>query len=182
MNVADWIILLVLLLSIAQAASSGFFQEAFGIAGLVFGYLIAAWGYRNMADHLASNVSSRWLAEIVAFLAIFLAVMVVAGVLGRIVRWMMKEAGLKLVDRFLGGALGLVRGCLLVAIVLVSMTAFTPTSRWLQGSSLAPYFQVVGRSAIWVAPSELRVKFYEGLDYVRKAQNPATTPARPAAK
>jgi hypothetical protein len=69
-----------------------------------------------------------------------------------------------------------------VAIVLVSMTAFTPTSRWLQGSSLAPYFQVVGRAAIWVAPSELRAKFYEGLDYVRKAQNPATTPARPAAK
>jgi len=181
-NVADWIILLVLLLSIAQAASSGFFQEAFGIAGLVFGYLIAAWGYRSLADHFASAISSRWLGEIVAFLAIFLGVMIVAGILGRIVRWMMKEAGLKLVDRFLGGALGLVRGCLLVAIVLVSMTAFTPTSRWLQGSSLAPYFQVVGRAAIWVAPSELRAKFYEGLDYVRKAQNPATTPARPAAK
>ncbi len=51
MNVADWIIVLVVLLSIAQAASSGFFQEAFSIAGLVFGYLIAAWGYRNLADH-----------------------------------------------------------------------------------------------------------------------------------
>jgi hypothetical protein len=66
---------------------------------------------------------------------------------------------------------------LLVAIVLVSMTAFTPTSRWLQGSSMAPYFLVVGRAATWVAPSELRAKFYEGLDYVRKAQAPATTPA-----
>ena len=170
--------MLVLLLSIAQAASSGFFQEAFSIAGLVFGYLIAAWGYRSLANHFASNVSSQWLAEIVAFLAIFLAVMVVAGVLGRIVRWMMKEAGLKVVDRFLGGALGLVRGCLLVATVLVSMTAFTPTSRWLQGSSLAPYFQVVGRAAIWVAPSELRAKFYEGLDYLRKAQIPAHPPGK----
>jgi membrane protein required for colicin V production len=176
-NVADWIILLVLLLSIAQAASSGFFQEAFGIAGLVFGYLIAAWGYRSLADHFASYISSRWLGEIVAFLAIFLGVMIVAGILGRIVRWIMKEAGLKVVDRFLGGALGLVRGCLLVAIVLVSMTAFTPTSRWLQGSSLAPYFLVVGRAAIWVAPSELRAKFYQGLDYVRKAQSTAQTPA-----
>lgn len=179
MNIADWIIVLVLLLSIAQAASSGFFQEAFSIAGLVFGYLVAAWGYRNLAAHFVSDSSSNWLAQIVSFLAIFLAVMVVAGVLGRLVRWMMKEAGLKGVDRFLGGALGLVRGCLLVAIVLVSMTAFTPTSRWLQGSSLAPYFQVVGRAAIWVAPSELRAKFYEGLDYVRKAQTQATTPAGP---
>ena len=178
MNVADWIILLVLALSVVQAASSGFFQEAFGIAGLVFGYLIAAWGYRHLADHFASYISSRWLGEIVAFLAIFLGVMVVAGVLGKIVRWIMKEAGLNVVDRFLGGALGLVRGCLLVAIVLVSMTAFTPTSRWLQGSGMAPYFLVVGRAAIWVAPAELRAKFYQGLDYLRKAQVPAHTPAK----
>jgi membrane protein required for colicin V production len=172
-NIADWVILLVLLLSVVQAASTGFFQEAFGIAGLVFGYLIAAWGYRHLADHFAAYISSRWLGEIVAFLAIFLGVMIVAGVLGRIVRWIVREAGLNTLDRFMGGALGLVKGCLLVAIVLVSMTAFTPTSRWLQGSNLAPYFLVVGRAAIWVAPSELRAKFYQGLDYVRKAQMPA---------
>jgi len=169
-NIADWIILLVLLVSVIQAASSGFFQEIFGIAGLVFGYLIAAWRYRHLADHFAAYISSRWLGEIVAFLAIFLGVMVLAGVLGKIIRWAMKEAGLSVIDRFLGGILGLVRGCLLIAIVLVGMTAFTPTSRWLQNSSLSPYFLVVGRAAIWVAPTELRSQFYKGLDYLRKAQ------------
>ena len=170
MNIADWIILLVLLVSVVQAASSGFFQEIFGIAGLVFGYLIAAWQYRHLADHFATYISSRWLGEIAAFLAIFLGVMVLAGVLGKIVRWAMKEAGLSVIDRVLGGILGLVRGCLLIAIVLVGMTAFTPTSRWLQNASLSPYFLVVGRAAIWVAPTELRSQFYKGLDYLRKAQ------------
>jgi len=169
-NIADWIILLVLLISVIQAASSGFFQEAFGIAGLVLGYLIAAWEYRRLAGHFVEHVSSWWLADIVGFLTIFLGVMILAGVLGKIVRWVMKEAGLSFVDRFFGGVLGLVRGCLMVAIVLLGMTAFTPTSRWLQGSSLAPYFLVVGRAAVWVAPAELRGEFYTGLDYVRKAQ------------
>jgi membrane protein required for colicin V production len=176
MNTADWIILLVLLVSIIQAASSGFFQEIFGIAGLVFGYLVAAWQYRHLADHFAAYISSRWLGEIVAFLAIFLGVMVLAGVLGKIVRWAIKEAGLSVIDRFLGGVLGLVRGCLLVSIVLVGMTAFTPTSRWLQASSLSPYFLVIGRAAIWVAPSELRMQFYKGLDYLRQKQNNAGHP------
>lgn len=170
MNIADWIILLVLLVSVVQAASSGFFQEIFGLAGLVFGYLIAAWQYRNLAGHFAAYITSRWLGEIVAFLAIFLSVMVLAGVLGKIVRWAVKEAGLTVIDRFLGGILGLLRGCLLVSIILLGMTAFTPTSRWLQNSSLAPYFLVVGRAAIWVAPTELRSDFYKGLDYLRKAQ------------
>lgn len=172
MNVADLIVLFVLLLSVVQAASSGFFQEAFGIAGLVIGYFLAAWQYQRLAGHFAAYISSKWLGEIVAFLAIFFGVMVLAGILGKIVRWIVKEAGLSVVDRFFGGVLGLLRGCLVVAIVLVSMTAFTPTSRWLQGSSLAPYFLVAGRAAMWVAPSELRMQFYKGLDYLRKSQKP----------
>lgn len=175
MNVADLIILFALLLSVIQAASSGFFQEAFGIAGLVIGYFVAAWQYQRLAGHFGAYISSKWLGEIVAFLAIFFGVMVLAGILGKIVRWIVKEAGLSVVDRFFGGVLGLLRGCLVVAIVLVSMTAFTPTSRWLQGSSLAPYFLVVGRAMIWVAPSELRMQFYKGLDYLRKSQNPPPT-------
>ena len=178
MNIADWIILLVIVISVIQAASSGFFQEAFGIAGLVFGYVIAAWQYGNLAGHFAPYVGSHWLGEIVAFLALFLGVMILAGVLGKIVRWIVKEAGLSVVDRFLGGVLGLVRGSLLIAIILVSMTAFTPNSRWLTQSSLAPYFLVVGRAAIWVAPAELRQRFYQGLDYLHRAQ----TPEHPQAK
>jgi uncharacterized membrane protein required for colicin V production len=82
----------------------------------------------------------------------------------------MKEAGLSFFDRFLGGVLGLVRGALTIAVVLLGMAAFTPTSRWLEGSQLAPYFLVVGRAAIWVAPAELRGRFYQGLDLLRQNQ------------
>ena len=92
--------------------------------------------------------------------------MILAGIAGRIARWIVKEAGLSFFDRILGGALGLVRGGLMVAIVLMSMAAFTPTSKWLEGSALAPYFLVVGRAAIWVAPSELRCKVLSGTGFV----------------
>ncbi|MBZ5571134.1 MAG: CvpA family protein [Acidobacteriia bacterium] len=167
MTAADWIIVVAIVVSVVQAAIAGFFQEAFGIAGLVLGYLLAAWNYHRLADHFA-QYSSRWLVEIAAFLIIFAVAMLLAGVAGRIARWIMKEAGLSSVDRVLGGALGLLRGCLGVAIVLVSMAAFTPTSRWLQGSELAPYFLVVGRAVIWVAPAELRARFYQGLDLLKQ--------------
>jgi membrane protein required for colicin V production len=173
LTATDWIIALVILLSVLQAASAGFFQEAFGMGGLVFGYLLAAWNYRGLADRFSPNVSSLWLAEIAAFLIIFVGVMLLAGIAGRIARWAMKEAGLRVVDRVLGAALGLLRGCLVVAIVLTSMAAFTPTSKWLQGSQWAPYFLVVGRAAVWVAPSELRMRFYQGLDLLHHA--PHTT-------
>jgi membrane protein required for colicin V production len=168
-NVADWLILLVLLVSVAQAASVGFLQEAFGIGGLVFGYILAAWQYHRLAARFAPDLKSPWLGEIAGFLLIFVGVMILAGIAGRIARWIAKEAGLSFFDRFLGGVLGLLRGCLVVAIVLVSMAAFTPTSRWLADSEMAPYFLVVGRAAIWLAPAELRARFYQGLDLLHRA-------------
>ena len=170
MTAADWIIVIVIAMSVVQAAISGFFHEAFGIAGLILGYLLAAWNYERLAARYAPYLKSMWLGEIAAFLVIFLAVVLVAGLAGRIVRHIVKEAGLSFVDRILGGALGLLRGILMVAVVLMSMAAFTPTSTWLEGSQLAPYFLVVGRAAIWVAPSELRSRFYQGLDLLHREQ------------
>jgi membrane protein required for colicin V production len=168
--VADWIIVAVIVLSVIQAAISGFFHEAFGIAGLILGYLLAAWNYQRLAARYAPYLKSMWLGEIAAFLIIFLAVLVVAGIAGRITRHIVKEAGLSFVDRVLGGALGLLRGGLIVAVILMSMAAFTPTSTWLEGSQLAPYFLVVGRAAIWAAPAELRSRFYQGIDLLHREQ------------
>lgn len=168
MGVADWIILAFLVFSVAGAAMEGFVREAFGLAGLVLGYLLAAWQYPRVAEWFAPHLKSPWLGEIAAFLIIFFAVLLAAGVAGRMAHWMMKEAGLSVIDRILGGLLGLLRGSLVVAIVLVAMAAFAPEAKWLAGSQLAPYFLVAGRAAIWVAPSELRHRFYQGLDYLRQ--------------
>ena len=167
MTLADWVIVGVVVLSVIQAASAGFFQEAFGIAGLVFGYLLAAWNYQRLAGRFVSY-GAPWLIGIAAFLVIFVGVMLLAGLAGRITRWIMQEAGLSVVDRIFGAGLGILRGCLVDAIVLVSLAAFTPTSKWLQGSELAPYFLVAGRAAVWVAPAELRARFYQGLDLLRR--------------
>jgi hypothetical protein len=72
------------------------------------------------------------------------------------------------------------KGGLVVAVVLMGMTAFTPTSKMLEKSQLAPYFLVVGRAAIWVAPSALRARFYEGLHFLHRAPKELT--GAPASK
>lgn len=173
MSGADWIIIVVIVLSVIQAASAGFFEEAFGMAGLVVGYLLAAWRYQKVAEHFAPYLSSIWLGQIAAFLIIFIGTMILAGIAGRIVRWMMRKVGLSGLDRALGAALGLLRGALVVSVVLTGMTAFTPTSKWLERSEMAPYFLVVGRAAVWIAPAQLRSQFYQGLQMLRRQELPA---------
>jgi membrane protein required for colicin V production len=180
MTLADWFICALVLVNVIAAATQGFFSEALTMAGLVVGYIVAAWKYRGFAEWLESFLKNVWLAEVLGFLVIFFAIVILFGLAARIARWVMKQSGLSGLDRFLGAVLGLLKGGLMVAVILMGMTAFAPTSKLLQNSQLAPYFLVVGRAAIWVAPSELRARFYQGLELIHQApQKLTSSPASP---
>jgi membrane protein required for colicin V production len=174
MTLADWLICALVLVNVVTAAMQGFFSEALTMGGLVVGYLVAAWKYRGLAEWLESFLKNPWLAEVLGFLIIFFAIVLLFGIAARMARWVMKQSGLSGLDRFLGAVLGLLKGGLMVAVILMGMTAFTPTSKLLQNSQLAPYFLVVGRAAIWAAPAELRARFYEGLDLLHQAPQKLT--------
>ena len=179
-GVVDWIICGLVLFSVITAAMQGFFSEALTTAGLIVGYIVAAWQFHHLADWLETFLKNPWLAEILGFLVIFFAIVLLFGLAARVARWIMKEAGLSGFDRFLGAVLGLVRGGLMVAVILMGMTAFEPASKLLQNSQLAPYFLVVGRAAIWLAPSDLRMRFYQGLGMLHQVPEKLSgSPASP---
>lgn len=180
MTAADWMICGIVVVNVVAAATQGFFSEALTMAGLVVGYIVAAWQYRSVAEWLESFFKNPWLAEILGFLIIFFAILLLFGVAARIARWVMKEAGLSGFDRFLGAVLGLLKGALMVAVILMGMTAFEPTSKFLANSQLAPYFLVVGHAAKWLAPTELRLRFEQGLTLLNQA--PQKTNSAPNAR
>jgi membrane protein required for colicin V production len=173
----DWLIAGIVLLSVLLAASQGFFYELFSLAGVVIGYVAAAWGYHRVAPLFAPLVKTAWIADIAGFLTIFIAVVIVAGIAARLARWFFKEAGLRWFDRLLGAAFGLVRGVLFAAVFLLALTSFAPGSQWLAGSTVAPYVLVVARAAIWVAPGQVRARFDEGLKALREMRVNGTVPA-----
>jgi membrane protein required for colicin V production len=175
MNAADWLIIAALFLSVVIAISQGFFYEVISLAGTVLGYLVASWQYHRVAAWLAPYVKNAWVGEITGFFLIFVTIVILAGLVARVARWAMKEAGLSWFDRILGAGFGALRGGLIVAVVSLVMTSFTPSSRLLEGSQLAPYFLVVGRAVIWLAPSELRARFYQGLNVLHSSEMKDTT-------
>jgi membrane protein required for colicin V production len=181
MSWGDVLIIAVVLLSAAAAAAQGFAFEAFSLAGVIIGYLLAAWGYGAVAPWFAPYTSSPWVANIAGFFAILAAVLLLAGVAARLARWGMKEAGLRWFDRLLGGVFGLARGVLLVMVVLLALASFAPGSRLLARSRMAPYLLVLARGAIWVAPPQLRQQFRSGMDTLRGLRQgaPAKTTAVP---
>jgi membrane protein required for colicin V production len=163
MSAGDWLIVAALVFSVVLAAAQGFFLEVFSLAGVIVGFLLASWEYSVVAARL-TFINPPWAANMVAFFLVFAAVAILAGAIGRIVSWGMKQAGLRWVDRVLGGAFGLVRGLLIVTVAVMAIAAFLPDSPILARSQVAPYFLVAGRAASWLTPSEVRNKVKEGIE------------------
>jgi membrane protein required for colicin V production len=170
MNALDYIIIVVVALSVIGAMAQGFLREAFSLAGVVVGYILAAWQYWRVSAWLMPYVKTAWAADLAGFLIIFILVAVLAGITGRIARGWAKEAGLGWADRLLGGAFGLLRGLLAVMVVLLGIAAFQPSAGLLTRSELAPYFLVIGRGASWLAPSAVRQQFRAGVAALRNVQ------------
>jgi membrane protein required for colicin V production len=163
MNPLDWFLAILLTYSVVRAAMRGFFQEAFALAGLVAGFLLACWFYQDAAKRLAGLITAAPLAQLAGFLLILAATMVVAALLGKLLRKTASVVGLGFMDRLLGAAFGLARGALLGVVILSIVTAFLPTGEWMKDSLLAPYFLRAAHAVSFVMPSDLKRRLYDGL-------------------
>ena len=166
LSILDWVIVLIVVFSVVQGIREGFLHEFFSLAGVVAGYLIAAWEYPLVASWYQHFVKSPWAAEIAGFFTIFLGVVVLAGIVAAIGRSMASGVGLRWFDRLLGAPFGFIRGVIVSAIVVLALAAFAP--QWgLPQSRIAPFMLVTGRSLIWAAPSEMRQRFWDGWNLLR---------------
>jgi membrane protein required for colicin V production len=178
----DWVIFGVILLSIVLSAAQGFFYEIFSLAGVVLGFLSAVWGYHRLSNVYRPYVNATQYADIAAFLTIFFAVLIFAGMVARLARWAVKEVGLSWIDRLLGGAFGLVRGVAIVTVGVLAIAAFAPDNQALARSSMGGYFLLAARTATWVAPYELRARVRSGAQAIGNWQENAELRAESARK
>ena len=166
----DWVIAAILIVSVLGAAKHGFFIEAFSLAGVVLGLLIASWDYERLMPWISRAVYTPAIAEAIAFLAIALGVMVLAGLAGRALRWSAKSIGLGWLDRLVGAAFGFLKGCVVVTLGVMAVAAFLPEKGWLNDSRFAPYFLTMAHTTASVTPAELGGRIREGVKVIRDAQ------------
>jgi membrane protein required for colicin V production len=170
MALIDWLIVVVLLVSVLSAAKNGFFLEVFSLAGVVTGLLLASWNYQRLLPWISRWIHTLAVAEALSFLLIALGVMLLAGLLGRIIRWSVHSIGLGWADRFIGAVFGFVKGCVLVTLAVLVVAAFLPQATWFQQSRLAPYFLTAAHQASVVTPYELGERIRQGVVVIRNAQ------------
>lgn len=171
MSWVDLLIVAVILISVISAFVKGLVMRLFSLAGVVLGLMIAAADYGRLVPWLERWIKTPEVADLVAFLLIALGVMVIAGLLGRLLRGTIHHLGLGFFDRLLGALFGFVKGFVLVTLVVMAIAAFLPGTDWLRSSRLAPLFLTAAHSGSHITPVELGEKIRQGIKLLRNATN-----------
>ncbi|WP_263357550.1 CvpA family protein [Acidicapsa ligni] len=168
MNVVDIAIVVVLLLSAIVGYRTGLIQSIFSLVGLILGIAVASWNYRHFADDLWPLLHNKSLSEAIWFCLLALAVMIVAGLLGMLIKNVIHGVGLAWLDRLAGFVFGFLRGALLVTLCIVTMAAFYPRTQWLGKSQLTKYFLGTAHLTTQMTPDELKHRILDGLRVLEK--------------
>ncbi len=175
MNALDLGIVLILLLSVAAAARAGFSREVIGMAAVVLAIVCGTWFYASAGNFLLPYVSSPQVAHFAGFLLVFLGILLLGAIAGRIVSRVLKTVGLSWLDRILGAMFGAVRGILICVVLVMALVAFSPgplgagPPSSVVGSHLAPYVIGASKMIVSIAPHEMKDGFHSHYDQVRQS-------------
>ena len=166
MNWIDFLILGFLLVSVAGGFAEGFVKMGIGFVALVLGFVIASWTYGMAAGWLMTWIDSRALASILGFILIFSGINLLGALIAWVIQRLFKVIGLTWLDRVVGGAFGIVRGVIVLAVVTLVVTAFYPRKlpAAVTQSELAPYVFRASDVLAEATPYELTAGFAKSYD------------------
>ena len=158
MPVADLIIAIVIFVSVVVGAFRGFVKEAISVVTLV----VAIWAALRFAP-MGGSLVDHWVTSSgvqiwVGRLIVFLAVLLVGGILGWGLSKIVQASALSISDRVFGMVFGLARGVVLVGLlVMTGQYAGFKYDEWWGSSRLIPYGEQVAEMIKKVAPMGLEL-------------------------
>ncbi len=156
MSTLDYIIVLVLVLSVVRGLMRGMVDTLFSLVAWTLAFLLGKWGALWLAPLLPIGVESPNVRYFAAFAVIFLVVLIGVLLLGHALASLVKAAGLGGTDKVLGGVLGLAKGfVILTGLTLAAgLTSLPRTDFWKQ-ATLSGSLQTMAVHALPLLPADV---------------------------
>jgi len=152
MTPVDYVVVFLSLISVAVGVWRGFTTEALSL-GTLLAAILLAWTFAGQLEpslgSWASAVEVRlWTARVI----IFVAVLVIGGLVSWLARKFIQHTGLSGLDRTLGAAFGLARAAVLIGLaVIVLQFAEIDRESWWQEARLRPYAERIAEAVKYYA-------------------------------
>jgi membrane protein required for colicin V production len=152
----DYLVLFVLLASVVISTMRGLVKEILSLVSWVVAFVVANAYGATLAPMLPNMIPGEAVRLMVAFVALFLGVRILMGLLSLAVDALVKASGLSLADRGLGGLFGLARGIVIVlfAVILCGMTSIPQQDFW-KHALLSPMAETGARTVKPFLPAAL---------------------------
>ncbi|MCF8159918.1 MAG: CvpA family protein [Polaromonas sp.] len=139
MPALDWVFAAVLLMSVLIGAWRGLVFEVLSLLSWIAAFVLAQWLALDVAHYLPMSGASDLMRYAAGFLLVFIATVMLGGLLASLLKKLMASVGLRPVDRVLGATFGAARGVLLLllATLLAAMTPFKSSPAWQESKGVA---------------------------------------------
>jgi len=135
----DYAVIAVVGLSVLLAVFRGFVREIVALAGWAAAFILSGMFAQQLAQELPAALSPL-LRAVIAYLVLFLSVLLLSGVAGMLLAKLFHAAGLGFADRAVGALFGCVRGVLIVfvGVMLAGLTELPKERFWREAVLSAP--------------------------------------------
>lgn len=140
MTIFDYIVIFVLVASLIIGVLRGLVKELLALASWIVAFIAANAYAADLAQMLPTAVPGEPLRLILAFIALFIGVRLLMGLLGMAIDALVTAGGLSVADRGLGAIFGIGRGIVIVlaGVILCGMTSVPKQDFWTQ-ALLSPW-------------------------------------------
>ena len=156
MNELDYAIIVLVVISIVVGVVRGAIREVINVVGWVLAFVLAHTFAGSLAGYLAEWMSEPIYRVATAWLAVFMCVLIVSGMIASLVSDLVRKLGLSGLDRTVGALIGVARGGLVIlALTLAAgMTRFPQTDLWKKAAA-TPWLEMVAMHARPLLPESL---------------------------
>jgi membrane protein required for colicin V production len=138
MNWLDILIIIFIVVPAFIGLKAGIIKALFTVVGVIVGVVLAGRFSDSFAGALAF-ISDPGIAKVVAFAIILVAMMIVAGVAAKLVKWAVSAVLLGWVDRLGGAILGVIMGMVFCGAVLTMWVNYLDINSVIEESNLAGF-------------------------------------------
>lgn len=152
MNWLDIVIIVLVVGPTLAGLKNGIVKAAFTVVGIIVGVILAG-RFSGPLGEVMTFIPGGW-ANVVAFAIILIAVMVIASVLAKIVKWTLSAILLGWVNRLGGAILGFILGVVFCAAILTMYVNFIDAGDAIRDSFLAKFLLDIFPFILGLLPSE----------------------------